>query len=324
MKAIRIYENGGPEVLKLEELPTPEPGPGQALVKVAAIGVNFVDIYNRTGVYKQAGFPVGIGGEGAGTVLSVAPEVTEVKPGDRVAWLGASGGYATHVVIPASKLAPIPAGISDEQAAAAMVQGVTAHVLTTRTYPVKAGDWILVHAAAGGAGRLLCQMGRHLGAHVIGTVSTEAKAQVAREAGAERTINYTQQDFLAEVKAITGGKGVAAVYDSVGKDTFDKSLESLAPLGYMVLFGQSSGFPPPLDIQRLAGGGRSLFLTRPSVFTYVADRASLLRHASAVFDMMQNGEMVLSIDRRYPLADAPQAHADLAARKTTGKLLLIP
>jgi NADPH2:quinone reductase len=204
-----------------------------------------------------------------------------------------------------------------------MVQGVTAHVLTTRTYPVRQGDWMLVHAAAGGAGRLLCQMGRHLGAHVIGTVSSEAKAQVAAEAGAEHTINYTQLDFLAEVKRITGGKGVRVVYDSVGKDTFEKGLDSLAPTGYMVLFGQSSGFPPPLDIQRLAGP-RSLFLTRPSVFAYVSDRASLLHHAEAVFDMIQKGDLVLHIDRTYPLSQAAEAHADLASRKTTGKLLLIP
>ncbi len=259
MKAIRIYEYGGPEVLQFEELPTPEPGPGQALVEVAAIGVNFVDIYNRRGWYKLPLLPAGIGGEGAGRVAAVAPDVTEVKPGDRVAWLGAANGYATHIVIAASKLAPVPEGVSDEQAAAAMVQGVTAHVLTTRTYPLKAGDWMLIHAAAGGVGRLMCQMGRRLGAHVIGTVSTPEKARVAQEMGAEHTINYTQQDFLAEVREITGGKGVNVVYDSVGKDTFDKSLDCLAPLGYMVLFGQSSGFPPPFEIARL-GGPRSLFL----------------------------------------------------------------
>jgi NADPH:quinone reductase len=323
MKLIRIYEYGGPEVLKLEEAPTPEPSLGQALVEAKAIGVNFVDIYNRMGWYKLPEMPSGLGGEGAGRVVSVAPGVTEVKRGDRVAWLGASNSYATHIVIPASKLAPVPEGVSDEQAAAAMVQGVTAEVLTTRTYPLKAGDWALVHAAAGGVGRLLCQMGRKIGAHIIGTVSSQEKAQVARESGAEQTINYTEQDFLAEVRDITGGKGVQVVYDSVGKDTFDKSLESLAPLGYMVLFGQSSGFPPPLDIQRLAGG-RSLFLTRPSVFTYVADRASLLQHTRAVFDMIEKGEMMLHVDRKYPLAEAARAQTDLAGRKTTGKLLLIP
>ena len=323
MQAIRIYEYGGPEVLRLEELPTPEPGFGQALVEVAAVGVNFVDIYNRMGWYKLPVLPSGIGGEGAGRVVAVASDVTDVKPGDRVAWLGGSNAYASHIVIAASKLAPVPDGVSDEQAAAAMVQGITAHVLTTRCYPVKADDWVLVHAAAGGAGRMLCQMARHLGAHVIGTVSSEAKAHVAQEAGAEQTINYVEQDFLAEVKRITGGKGVNVVYDSVGKDTFDKSLDSLAPTGYMVLFGQSSGFPPPLDIQRLAGG-RSLFLTRPSVFTYVTGRASLLQHADAVFDMIQRGDLTLHIDREYPLSDAAQAHTDLAGRKTTGKLLLIP
>ncbi len=322
MQAIRISEYGGPEVLQLEDLPTPQPGPGQALVELAAIGVNFVDIYNRMGWYKMS-LPSGIGGEGAGRVVTVGPDVAEVKVGDRVAFLGGANAYATHIVIPAAKLAPIPDGVSDEQAAAAMVQGVTAHVLTTRTYPVKAGDWVLIHAAAGGAGRLLCQMGKLLGAHVIGTVSSEAKAQVAREAGAEHTINYTQQDFATEVKRITGDKGVRVVYDSVGKDTFDKSLDSLAATGYLVLFGQSSGFPPPFDIQRLAGM-RSLFLTRPSVFAYVADHESLLHHAGAVFDLIQKGALTLHIERKYPLSDAAQAHTDLASRKTTGKLLLIP
>jgi NADPH2:quinone reductase len=323
MKAIRIYEYGGPEVMRLEELPTPDLGPGQALVEVAAVGVNFVDIYNRMGWYKLPALPSGVGGEGAGRVVATAVDVAEVKVGDRVAFLGGANAYATHVAIPSAKLVPVPAEVSDEQAAAAMVQGLTAHVLTTRTYPVKPGDWVLVHAAAGGAGRLLCQMARHLGAHVIGTVSSEAKARIAADAGAEHTINYTELDFLAEVKRITGGKGVNVVYDSVGKDTFDRSLDSLASTGFMVLFGQSSGFPPPLDIQRLAGM-RSLFLTRPSVFAYVAERPALLQHAGAVFDMIQKGELVLHIDRTYPLAEAARAHSDLAGRKTTGKLLLIP
>jgi NADPH:quinone reductase len=323
MKAIRIYEYGGPEVLRLEHLPTPEPGPGQALVQAAAVGVNFVDIYNRMGWYKLPLLPAGIGGEGAGQVVAVAHDVTEVKPGDRVAWLGGAGGYASHLTITAGKLAPVPDTVTAEQAAAAMVQGVTAHVLTTRTYGVKEGDWILVHAAAGGVGRLLCQMARRAGAHVIGTVSSEAKARVAAEAGAAHTINYTEHDFLVEVRRITGGKGVNAVYDSVGKDTFDRSLDSLAPLGYLVLFGQSSGFPPPFDIQRLAGP-RSLFLTRPSVFAYVSERHSLLHHADAVFGMLETGDLTLHIDRKYPLEEAAQAHIDLAGRKTTGKLLLIP
>lgn len=323
MKAIRIYEYGGPEVLRLEELPDPEPGPGQVVVQVLAVGVNFVDIYNRMGWYKLPLLPSGIGGEGAGRVVAIGPDVTEVKLGDRVAWLGGSGTYASHVAIQASKLAPVPDGLSEEMAAAAMVQGITAHVLTTRTYPVKPGDWILVHAAAGGVGRLLCQLGRRLGAHVIGTVSTDEKARIARESGAEHTINYTEHDFLVEVRRITGGKGVNVVYDSVGKDTFDRSLDSLAPLGYLALFGQASGFPPPFDIQRLAGP-RSLFLTRPSVFAYVADRPSLLHHAAEVFGMVERGELVLHVDQKYPLEDAAQAHIDLAGRKTTGKLLLIP
>ncbi len=323
MRAIRIYEYGGPEVLQLEELPTPAPGPGQALVEVSAVGVNFVDIYNRMGWYKLPLLPAGIGGEGAGRVIAVASDVTDVTVGDRVAWLGGANTYATHVVISPAKLAPVPDDMSDEQAAAIMVQGVTAHVLTTRTYPVQPGDWMLVHAAAGGVGRLLCQMGRHLGAHVIGTVSTDAKARVAQEAGAAHTIVYTEHDFQAEIKRITGGKGVRVVYDSVGKDTFDRSLDSLAPTGYLVLFGQASGFPPLFDIQRLAGP-RSLFLTRPSVFAYVADRQSLLQHAAAVFDLVRQGVLTVHIDRKYPLSEAAQAHVDLASRKTTGKLLLIP
>jgi NADPH2:quinone reductase len=322
MKAIMLYEHGGPEVLKLEERPTPQPGPGQALVRLAATGVNFVEIYQRRGWYKIP-LPGGLGGEGAGVVEAVGPEVTVVKPDDRVAFLGGSGAYATHTVIAAEKLVPVPEALSLEQAAACMVQGVTAHVLATRTYPLKPGDRALVHAAAGGVGRLLCQIARERGAHVIGTVSTEAKAQVARDAGANDVILYTQDDFVAAVKRITDGKGVNVVYDSVGKDTFDGSLECLAPLGYLVLYGQSSGFPPPLDIQRLAGG-RSLFLTRPSVFNYTSTRDELLHHTQAVFDAISEGRVKLHIDRTYPLEEAAAAQEALASRRTTGKLLLVP
>jgi NADPH2:quinone reductase len=292
------------------------------LVQVAAAGVNFVEIYQRMGWY-QIPLPGGLGGEGAGTVIATGPGVSDVEPGDRVAWLSGSGSYATHVLLPVGKLAPVPAGLGLEEAAALMVQGITAHVLTTRTYPVRPGDRVLVHAAAGGAGRMLVQMARLLGATVYGTVSTEAKAQVARDAGADVALVYTQTDFAGEIERLAGGAGVQVVYDSVGKDTFDGSLKCLAPLGYMVLYGQSSGFPPPFDIQRLAGG-RSLFLTRPSVFTYIATREELLRHASAVFQLAREGKLAVRIHRRYPLEQATEAHRALAARETTGKLLLTP
>jgi NADPH2:quinone reductase len=321
MKAIVLHEHGGPEVLKLEERPTPEPGPGQALLQVAATGVNFIEIYQREGRYKLP-LPCGIGGEGAGTVVAVAPDVTEVKVGDRVAWLDGAGSYATHTVIPAAKLAPVPTDVTLEQAAAAMVQGLTADVLTSRTHALKPGDFILVHAAAGGAGQMLCQIAAMRGATVIGTVSSEAKAQVAHEAGAVETIIYTKQDFEAEVMRITGGRGVNVVYDSVGKDTFDKSLACLAPLGHLVLFGQSSGFVPPFDPMRLARG--SLSLTRPIVFHYVAARDDLLCHAAQVLGWIAAGKLRLHINRIYPLEQAAEAHIALASRQTTGKLLLIP
>ncbi len=322
MKAIMLYEHGGPEVLKYEERPTPTPGPGQALVEMAATGVNFVEIYQRRGWYPIP-LPGGLGGEGAGVVQAVGPDVTAVKPGDRVAFSSGSGAYATHMLVTAERLVPVPDDLSLEEAAASMVQGLTAHVLATRTYPIKPGDHALVHAAAGGVGRLLCQIIKMQGGFVIGTVSTEAKAQVAREAGADETILYTKEDFAAAVKRITDGVGVNVVYDSVGKDTFDQSLDSLAPLGYMVSYGQASGFPPPFDIQRLAGG-RSLFLTRPSVFSYTSTRKELLAHAEAVFDMIMNGRLKLHIERTYPLEQAAEAQEALASRGTVGKLLLIP
>jgi NADPH2:quinone reductase len=320
MKAIILSEHGGPEVLKLEDRPTPAPGPGQALVQVAAAGVNFIEIYQRAGRYKVP-LPCGIGVEGAGTVLAVGPDVTEVTVGERVAWLDGSGSYSTHTVISVEKLAPVPSGVTLEQAAAAMVQGITGDVLTSRTYAVKPGDRVLVHAAAGGAGQMLCQFAAARGAFVIGTVSTEAKAQAAREAGARETINYTKEDFEAEVKRITGG-GVNVVYDSVGNDTFDKSLACLAPLGHLVLFGQSSGFVPPFDLMRLSRG--SFSITRPIVFHYVAAREALLRHAEQVLARIADGRLRLRIDRKYPLEQAAEAQAALASRQTTGKLLLIP
>lgn len=322
MKAIRYHEFGGPEVLKLEELPVPAPGPGQALVKVAAAGVNFIDIYQRKGMYKVP-LPAIPGTEGAGVVEAVGPGVTDAQPGDRVAWFGASGCYTEYALVPADKLAPLPAALSFEQGAAAMVQGVTAYVLSHVTYPLKPGDRCLVHAAAGGVGLLLCQMAKAAGATVIGTTSTPEKAALARAAGADEVILYTQQDFLEEVKRITGGAGVNVVYDSVGHDTFDRSLECLAPLGMLVSFGQSSGFPPPLDIQRL-GGMRSMFVTRPSVFAYVQQRERYLAYARAVFDMATAGALTLRIGGVYPLAQAADAQSALAGRGTTGKLVLTP
>lgn len=321
MKAIVYTEFGGPEVLKLAELPAPAPGPGQALVKMAAAGVNFIDIYQRLGWYKVP-LPAIPGGEGAGVIEAVGAGVTDARPGDRVAWFGAAGCYAEYALVPADKLAPLPAALSFQQGAAAMVQGVTAYVLSHVTYPLKPGDRCLVHAAAGGVGLLLCQMAKAAGATVIGTTSTEEKAALARAAGADEVILYTEQDFLAEVRRITGGAGVNVVYDSVGKDTFDRSLECLAPLGMLVSFGQSSGFPAPLDIQRL-GGMRSAFVTRPSVFAYVQQREQYLADARAVFDMAAAGALDLRIGGAYPLAQAAAAHIALAGRGTTGKLVLM-
>lgn len=320
MKAIRYHEFGGPEVLQLEELPVPTPGPGQALVKVATAGVNFIDIYQRLGWYKVP-LPAIPGNEGAGVVEAVGPGVTDVAVGDRVAWFGASGSYAEYALVPADKLAPLPAALSFEQGTAAMVQGVTAYVLTHVTYPLKPGDRCLVHAAAGGVGLLLCQMAKAAGAFVIGTTSTEEKAALARAAGADEVILYTQQDFLEEVKRITNGAGVNVVYDSVGKDTFDRSLECLSSLGMLVSFGQSSGFPPLLDIQRL-GGMRSAFVTRPTVFAYVQTREKYLSYVRAVFEMIESGALKLRIGGVYPLAQAAEAQIALAGRGTTGKLVL--
>lgn len=322
MKAIVYTEFGGPDVLRLEERAAPAPGPGQALVRVAAAGVNFIDIYQRNGMYKVP-LPAIPGGEAAGVVAAVGEGVTEAKPGDRVAFFGATGCYAECALAPAGRLAPLPAALSFEQGAAAMVQGITAYVLSRVTYPLKPGDRCLVHAAAGGVGLLLCQMAKAAGATVIGTTSTGEKAALARAAGADEVILYTEQDFLAEVKQITGGAGVDVVYDSVGKDTFDRSLECLAPLGMLISFGQSSGFPAPLDIQRL-GGMRSAFITRPSVFAYVQQREKYLAYARAVFDMVAAGALTLRIGGVYPLAQAAAAHIALAGRGTTGKLVLTP
>jgi NADPH2:quinone reductase len=322
MQAIVYTEFGGPEVLKFEERPTPTPGPGQALVKLAAVGVNFIEIYQRLGWYKIP-LPAIPGSEGAGVVEAIGPGVTEAQPGDRVAFIGGLGAYATHCLVPGDRLVRLPAAVGFAQGVAAMIQGMTAHMLATRTYPLKPGDWCLVHAAAGGVGLLLTQIAKMQGARVIGTTSTEEKAKLAREAGADEIILYTEQDFLTEVRRITGGKGVQVAYDSVGKDTFDKSLDCLAPLGYLVSFGQSSGFQAPLDIQRL-GGLRSLFVTRPSLFAYTQTRPDYLRHANAVLDMIGGGALKVRIGATYPLAQAAAAHTVLAGRQTAGKVVLVP
>jgi NADPH2:quinone reductase len=292
------------------------------LVKIAAAGVNFIDIYQRSGWYK-APLPAIPGNEGAGVVEAVGEGVTDAKPGDRVAFMGASGCYAEYTLVPADRLAPLPVALSFEQGAAAMVQGITAYVLSHVIYPLKPGASCLVHAAAGGVGLLLCQIAKQTGAFVIGTTSTREKAALARAAGADEVILYTEQDFVEEVKRITDGRGVNVVYDSVGKDTFDRSLESLAPLGYLISFGQSSGFPAPLDIQRL-GGTRSAFVTRPSVFAYVSDRAKYLEYAAAVFNMAAAGTLTFRIGGAYPLAKAAEAHRALAGRETSGKLVMTP
>jgi NADPH2:quinone reductase len=322
MRAIRVHEYGGPEVMRLEELPTPTPGPGQALVKLEASGVNFIDIYQRSGLYKNP-LPFGPGSEGAGTVEAVGSDVTDVIVGDRVAWTGVLGSYASHNVVPVAQLVPLPEKLSVQDGAAAMLQGTTAHYLSHATYPLGQGDTCLLHAAAGGVGLLLTQMAKLRGARVIGTVSTEEKAELARQAGADEVILYTRQDFEAEVKRLTDGRGVQVVYDSVGKDTFDKSLSCLAPRGYLVLFGASSGPVPPFDPQILNARG-SLFLTRPSLGHYTATREELLQRAGDVLGWIESGKLRLRVEHTYPLAEAARAHQDLNGRKTTGKLLLIP
>lgn len=322
MKAIRVHEFGRPEVLSYEDVPRPEPGPGEARVKIEAAGVNFIDVYHRTGLYPSQ-LPITLGVEGAGVVDAIGPGGSEVKLGDRVAYAMQPGSYAEYAVVPAWKLVPVPDNLETRQAAALMLQGMTAHYLSHSTYPLKPGDTALVHAAAGGVGHLLVQMAKRRGARVIGTVSTEEKARLAREAGADEVILYTQVDFEEEVRRLTGGKGVQVVYDSVGKTTFDKSLNCLARRGYLVLYGQSSGPVGPFDPQILNARG-SLFLTRPSLGHYVADREELLGRAGDLFAWMLAGELQVRIDRTFPLAEAGEAHRYLEGRKTRGKVLLIP
>jgi len=322
MKAIRIESPGGPEVMKLVDAPTPQPGAGQALVRIEAIGVNFIDIYQRSGMYKLP-LPFTPGQEGAGVVEAVGPGVTDVKTGERVAWAGPIGSYATHQAIPAARLVPVPAKLDAKSAAAAMLQGMTAHYLVVDTFSLRPGHSCLIHAAAGGVGQLFCQLARRAGAQVFGTAGSAEKVKLAKEAGAHECIDYRAQDFEAEVKKLTGGAGVNVVYDSVGKDTWEKSLKCLRPRGMLVLFGASSGPTPPIDPQLLAAGG-SLYLTRPTLGTYVLTREELMLRAGAVLGAVERGDLKLRIEKTFPLEKARDAHELLASRKTTGKLLLVP
>ena len=321
MKAIYIKESGGPEVMTLVDIPVPKPKANEALVKIVAAGVNFADVYVREGRYK-AKLPMVIGQEAAGVVTEVGSEVANVKPGDHVAYRGVQGSYAEYASVPADKLVQIPKGLSDEQAAAAILQGMTAQYLCYSTYPVKRGDTVLVHAAAGGVGLLLVQMCHNLGARVIGTVSTEQKAALARAAGADEVILYSQVNFESETRRLTENKGVHVIYDAVGEATFAKGLNLLRPRGYMVNYGAASGPVAPVDPMVLMEKG-SIFLSRPSLQHYAALRNELEERSSAVFGMILAGKLKLRIEHRYPLEKAVEAHRDLESRKTTGKLLLL-
>jgi len=322
MKAIQVSHTGGPEVLTLVDVPVPTPKPNEALVEIKASGVNFIDVYFREGRYP-APLPFINGQEAAGIVKEVGSEVSDLKPGDRVAYTSSLGSYAEFAAVPAARLVKIPAELSFEQAAAAMLQGMTAHYLLNGSYKLASGETALIHAAAGGVGSLLVQMAKRIGARVIATAGTEEKAQLAREAGADECIVYTQADFEAETKRLTDGKGVHVVYDGVGKATFDKDLEVLRPRGYLVLFGGSSGAVPPFDLIKLSQKG-SLFITRPTLAHYTATREELELRAGEVLGAIAKGELKLRIHKSYALAEAAQAHRDLEGRKTTGKLLLVP
>jgi len=322
MKAIRIREHGGPEVLRLQEVEAPSPGPGEALVRIEAAGLNFIDVYHRTGLYPNT-LPFTPGLEAAGLVAALGDGVSEVRVGERVAYTDQLGAYAEMAAVKAARLVRIPEGLSTRDAAAAMLQGMTAHYLSHSTYPLKAGDSCLVHAAAGGVGLLLVQMAKRRGARVLATVSSDEKAALARGAGADEVIRYDQVDFDKEVRRLTDGRGVNVVYDSVGKDTFERSLSSLSSRGMLALFGQSSGPVPPFNPGLLASKG-SLFLTRPSLFHYVADRESLRARSSDVLGWIASGDLRLRIGATFPLAEAADAHRALEGRRTTGKVLLIP
>ncbi len=322
MKAIVVSKTGGPDVMQLTDVPVPQLKPNEALVKIEAIGVNFIDVYFREGRYPTQ-VPFIPGREMSGTVTQVGREVKEIKVGDRVAQTGVAGSYAEYQAVAEGQLVKVPEAIGFEQAAAVMLQGATTHYLVRSTFPLKATDTLLLHAAAGGVGLLLTQFAKHIGAHVIGTVSTEEKAKLAREAGVDDIILYTQQDFVAEVKRITNGKGVDVVYDGVGKTTFEGSLSSLRPRGYMVLFGGASGAVPPFDLIRLSTMG-SLFLTRPTLVNYMATREELVWRMGEVFSLIMSHDLKVHVGQKYKLEDAQQAHRDLEGRKTTGKVLLVP
>ena len=318
--AIRVHEVGGPEVLRWEDVEVADPGPGQVRLRQEAAGLNFIDVYHRTGLYKQE-MPFTPGVEGAGIVEAIGPTVTNLKPGDRVAYGGPIGGYAEVRLIDADKVVKLPDNIASEQAAAAMLQGMTAHMLLRQVYAVKPGDTILIHAAAGGVGLIVCQWAKALGATVIGTVGSDEKAELARSHGCDHPIVYTRQDFVAEVDRITGGAKLPVVYDSVGKDTFLKSLDCLRPRGVMVSFGNASGSPDPMPPNLLAQKG-SLFLTRPTLYNYTATRAELEQSAGELFDMMSSGKVRIEVKQRFALRDAAEAHRALEARQTSGSTVL--
>jgi len=322
MKAIQVSEVGGPEVLALVDLAVPDPKPNEALVQIEAAGVNFIDVYFREGRYP-APLPFINGQEAAGLVVAVGSDVTTLQLGDRVAYTGVLGSYAKYAAVPAERLVKIPDELDFNQAAAAMLQGMTAHYLSHSTYPIKSGDSVLIHAAAGGVGLLLVQMAKKLGARVIGTAGSDQKAQLARDAGADEVIVYTTQDFETETRRLTEGQGVHVVYDGVGKDTFEKDLKVLRPRGYLVLFGGASGAVPPFDLLELTKHG-SLFVTRPTLQNYVARREELEERSNDVLQSVVRGDLKLRIHQTYPLEEAQQAHRDLEGRKTTGKSLLIP
>jgi NADPH2:quinone reductase len=322
MKAIQVQKTGGPEALTMVDIPTPAPKPNEVLVKISAAGINFIDVYFREGRYPSS-LPFVSGQEASGVVTELGAEVKSFTPGDRVAYTGIMGAYAEYAVVPADRLVRVPAGITDHQAAAAMLQGMTAHYLVHDTYPLKRGETALIHAACGGVGLLLVQMAKNIGARVIATVGTEEKTNLAREVGADEVILYAQQDFEAETKRLTDGKGVDVIYDGVGKTTFDKDLNILRPRGYLVLFGGASGAVPPFDLVKLSQKG-SLYVTRPTLVHYIITHEELQQRATAVMSMISNGKVKLRIEHIYPLSEATQAHRDLEGRKTTGKLLLIP
>ncbi|MEE8122535.1 MAG: quinone oxidoreductase [Alphaproteobacteria bacterium] len=322
-KAVRIHETGGPDALVFEDVEVGAPGPGEALLRQTAIGLNFIDVYFRTGLYPAPSLPVTLGMEAAGVVEAVGEDVADVRPGDRVTYAGALGAYAEARTVAADRLIKLPDDISDRQAAAMTLQGLTAQYLIRRTHRVAPGETILVHAAAGGVGLIVCQWAKHLGATVIGTVGSDEKAELAKAHGCEHPIIYTREDFVARVKEITGGEGVPVVYDSVGKDTFAQSLDCLRALGLMVSFGQSSGDVPPLDLRTLTMKG-SLYLTRPSLATYAAKRSDLLAGAAELFEVVGSGAVKVPARQTYPLSDTADAHRDLEARKTTGSTVLIP